>query len=92
GLRTPGIEIQSRELRAPEALQPDEARHGVPDLAAPKLGLSWGDDESPVVDSIASRHQERPSAQLPQGLVDGVVRLAASIPGLRLEQKGPILT
>ncbi|WP_170182030.1 trehalose-phosphatase [Phreatobacter stygius] len=29
---------------------------------------------------------------LPRSLVDGVVRLAASIPGLRLEQKGPILT
>jgi len=38
------------------------------------------------------RHREQPVAQLPQCLVDGVVRLAASIPGLRLEQKGPILT
>lgn len=39
----------------------------------------------------ASRHVE-PDKRLPATLVDGVARLAASIPGLRLEQKGPILT
>ncbi|MBN8943548.1 MAG: hypothetical protein J0H01_28840 [Rhizobiales bacterium] len=92
GIETKCIEIQNHEMRAPEALRPDEARHGVPQLAAPELDLLRADDEGPVVDSMEPRRQERPAAQLPQGLVDGVVRLAASIPGLRLEQKGPILT
>jgi trehalose 6-phosphate phosphatase len=35
---------------------------------------------------------EQPASEVPLPLVDAAVRLIASIPGLRLEQKGPILT
>ena len=41
---------------------------------------------------IAAARHVAPEQRLPATLVDGVARLAASIPGLRLEQKGPILT
>lgn len=97
GFQTGGAEAQSLEsldlevhgcaTPVPEAGRPGAARGDVPDLDLPV-----DDGEGPAFDGVASPCREWSAAQLPQGLLDGVVRLAASIPGLRLEQKGPILT
>lgn len=88
-----GIEVQGlAAMPVLEAGRLGAAGHGILERDPGRGDLPAVDGESPAFDGVASPGREWSAAQLPQALVDGVVRLAASIPGLRLEQKGPILT